>query len=143
MLESAACEIQKLFKSEAKETYFIGYQKTEKVKRAARGKLWSRFVNVRNALRSAEGKTVKKSSPKALVNGMIQIMNCKIFINMFCILFADKKDELEILSTIIEPKEKVLVLWNETFQQRSYILKVSNLSVEELFYRYAALSTSF
>ncbi|KAK4881804.1 hypothetical protein RN001_005123 [Aquatica leii] len=56
--------------------------------------------------------------------------------------YPNKQVELEIFNTIIEPKEKVLELWAETYQQRKTILRASSLTVQEIFDRYAALSTS-
>ncbi|KAK4886077.1 hypothetical protein RN001_002348 [Aquatica leii] len=57
MLDYCAEKIPKIFPNEVKETYYIPYAPKSphhNIKQAAKGKLWSRFVNVRNALRTAE-----------------------------------------------------------------------------------------
>ncbi|KAK4885314.1 hypothetical protein RN001_001585 [Aquatica leii] len=128
MLDYCAEEIPKIFPNEVKETYYIPYAPKSphhNIKQAAKGKLWSRFVNVRNALRTAE------NTNKAANKENVPLKN-----------YLNKQVELEILNTLIEPKEKVLELWAETYQQRKTILRASSLTVQEIFDRYAALSTS-
>ncbi|KAK4882984.1 hypothetical protein RN001_006303 [Aquatica leii] len=128
MLDYCAEEIPKIFPNEVKETYYIPYAPKSphhNIKQAAKGNLWSRFVNVRNALRTAE------NTNKAANKENVPLKN-----------YPNKQVELEILNTLIEPKEKVLELWAETYQQRKTILRASSLTVQEIFDRYAALSTS-
>lgn len=61
----------------------------------------------------------------------------------FCIIDYPNKDaEIELLNTIIEPKDKVVALWRDTYEQRRLALRSSSVTVQELFDRYAALSTS-
>lgn len=59
----------------------------------------------------------------------------------FFLVILEKAEELETLKTIIEPREKVLGLWVDTYKQRKHLLKTS-LSVQEIFDKYAALSTT-
>lgn len=62
MFEEASVEIIKLFPNEQKETYYIPYKKktSSSPKKAPRGRLWSRYHNVRNSLRISE-KTTSRS----------------------------------------------------------------------------------
>lgn len=79
MLEYTADEISKIFPNEVRETYYIPYlpKSPSVLKKAAQGKLWSRFVNVRSAIKTAEN-SVKKDKGILTIKGMFFF---NIFIN--------------------------------------------------------------
>lgn len=114
-------EITRLFPTEAIETYYIPYASpltTGGSKQGARGKLWSRFVNVK-AIRAASrcsSCTVtrsRSSSPKKKEDDEFQK--------------STENKDLIFLKTAIEPFPKILGCWESTHVLRTKIYKTKCL----------------
>lgn len=120
-------EICSLFPGESEETYFIPFSISikdgKKVRSAARGKLWSKYVNVRAALRLLQGST-NKSSRRS-----IQDVECE--------QTREISEKLDILKKIKEPIHKIQALWEETLDSRRKKFKKCHIS--ELFNTFPCL----
>lgn len=118
-------EIVELFPGEQVETYYSPYfsQKTSGLRRPARGKLWSRYLNVRAAYRMANQKTIelKENLPEQTR--------------------LDVQQDIVFLKSAIEPYTKVLNAWDNTVKERQCLYK--NCSVDDIFNDFPCLRTPF
>ncbi|XP_044753547.1 uncharacterized protein LOC123312971 [Coccinella septempunctata] len=132
MFEEASAEIIKLFPNEQKETYYIPYKKKSATspKKAPKGRLWSRYHNVRNLLRITEKttSTSKKILFREDTNG-----------NEILIDHSEDTKNYQLLHTVLEPKTRVIELWKATLKFRKTHFK--NLTIEEIFDEVPALKT--
>ncbi|XP_031350570.1 uncharacterized protein LOC116176215 isoform X3 [Photinus pyralis] len=106
-------EITILFPNEKSETYYIPYIVTEKKKRGVgpKGKLWSRYTNVRTALRNANAFKENENPNKPSEQSQS----------------PNKELQLEFLKTATEPYLKILANWQETYSLRRKLYLNSNL----------------
>lgn len=122
----AAKEIVVLFPSETADTYFIPYNSGRQGfrKAPARGKLWSRYLNVRAALRIA---SAGKSKPESKENTYHEE-------NTF-------EDEIVFLKNAVEPFTKILQSWENS---HSYRLKAyKNESLDKIFDDFPCLKQDY
>lgn len=102
---AAAEEIISLFPGEMKETYFMPYASPKTgLRRPARGKLWSRYVNVKAALRIANQNIME--SPESESCDSVQAIS------------EDIESEILFLKSATEPYPRVLSAWESTFNVR-------------------------
>ncbi|KAJ8909351.1 hypothetical protein NQ315_014971 [Exocentrus adspersus] len=117
-----AKEIVQVFPSETEETYYIPFLAKKAgagLRQPARGKLWSRYINVRAALRNANAamKTTSLPEKEPLL----------------------ESPELKFLKCATEPIVKVIHAWEETFHLRQQFDKEATL--EDIYNTYPALKT--
>ncbi|KAI4454099.1 hypothetical protein MML48_scaffold00000237 [Holotrichia oblita] len=120
----AAEEITKVFPGEKLESYYIPYTSPKSgLRQPARGKLWSRYVNVRAALRLTNENTIHH---RTNINEDVEVTE-------------EKEEALILLKNGIETPHKVLQLWEETYAIRKIKYKKSTL--EEIFRDFPCLNT--
>ncbi|XP_045469071.1 uncharacterized protein LOC123676860 [Harmonia axyridis] len=107
IFETAAEDIVALFPSEEKETYYIPYSSSSKagIRQAARGKLWSKYINVKAALRLANKSLVVKELPSTPCEPSV-------------VTDPEVSTALSFLRAGIEPKVKVISAWESTVKVR-------------------------
>lgn len=110
-------EIEQVFPNEKQDTYYIPYVASGKKNKKGygpKGKLWSRYTNVRSALRSANNLkelTLEHPNDKVLNNGHEN---------------SDKTSDVEnthlsFLKVATEPRIQVEEAWEQTFKARRRI----------------------
>ncbi|KAK9694702.1 hypothetical protein QE152_g33350 [Popillia japonica] len=121
---AAADEIVKFFPNEEQDTYYIPFlsPRANQTRQPARGKLWSRYINVRAALRST--KTNLKSQKDIILE-----------------ICPDDESALNFLKTAVEPYPKILSLWERTYKIRKTIHKKDTL--EHIIKAYPCLGTHY
>ncbi|KAI4455641.1 hypothetical protein MML48_9g00001200 [Holotrichia oblita] len=120
----AAEEITKVFPGEKVESYYIPYTSPKSgLRQPARGKLWSRYVNVRAALRLTNENTIHH---RTNINEDVEVPE-------------EKEEALILLKNGIETPHNVLQLWEETYAIRKIKYKKSTL--EEIFRDFPCLNT--
>lgn len=109
------------------DTYYIPFspKKITGLRQPARGKLWSRFMNVRAALRMAESHREKPHSKPNEKEPEINVLDIP---------------HLTFLKTAIEPYPKIVEAWESTCSIRKELYKDSNL--EEIFNDFPVLKTA-
>lgn len=119
VFQEAAEEIVNLFPGEVKETYFIPYCSGKiGLRQPAKGKLWSRYVNVRAALRIANQSALKlEIAPLSEVNNQCDIYNKEV------------ENDMTFLKHAIEPYPRILKAWENTFQHRKTLYRDCDLDV--------------
>lgn len=102
----ASEEIEQLFPNEKANTYYIPYIPGGKNKKGygPKGKLWSRYTNVRSALRNAN--SIRKESEKE--NKIISPEKAS----------SQETTHLDFLKVATEPFTKILEAWEQTFKLR-------------------------
>lgn len=112
------------FPRECTETYYIPYTpgKNGLRKQGARGKLWSRYVNLKAAFR-----TIKKNDLDNKENLLNLEDNCE--------------DALNFLHVAIEPYNKILQNWENSFAARTRIYKTS--TIEKILEDFPCLATDY
>lgn len=122
----AAEEIVKLFPGEIKDTYFIPYSsvKFSGLRQPAKGKLWSRYVNIKAALRVANRNTIHN---KAIEVSHVEDDNVEA--------------DLIFLKSAIEPYVRIAKAWENTFPFRQKHYK--NAELDQIFSDFPCLSTSY
>lgn len=114
--QQAANEISKLFPGEEPETYYIPYSSVSKGLRIpARGKLWSRYINVKAALRLSNSQLIK-STPEQKNEEKNE----------------ETENELIFLRTAVEPYSRIIKSWDMTYQLR-YQQYIRNKNQDNLF----------
>ncbi|XP_031329003.1 uncharacterized protein LOC116160029 isoform X1 [Photinus pyralis] len=124
----AAKEIINLFPTEKIETYYIPYSppKGSLRRQPARGKLWSRYVNVRAALRLADKYKVTDENKENLV---LEEENDKY------------EHDLAFLKVAVEPQQRVAQCWESTFRIRQKRYKSE--PIETYFEAFPSLKLQF
>lgn len=109
--QRAADEITKLFPGETAETYYIPYSspKLSGRRQSARGKLWSRYTNVKAALRIAY-------AGEASIPKQTDVLEANINQNQI-------NDDLNFIKVAIEPYHKVLQCWEATADVRNKLYR--------------------
>lgn len=125
--EQAAKDIAALFPGEIAETYFVPYRpfKHGLRKQPARGKLWSRYINLKGALRLANaGKEQLIEKPNSS-------------------LIPSKEDEekLRFLKLATEPFDKILSYWEDTFLLRKN--RYRDFELEDIYKDFPCLKLQF
>lgn len=126
----AAEEICQLFPNESKEIYYIPYQRKSGIqpKQSARGKLWSRYCNVKSAL-----KTINNSfQSQQQATSEIEIEED-----------SQVQDLYNALKCMLEPYTKVLQYWERTFAFRRKLFKNKNINIAHIFNEIPALKLHF
>ncbi|CAH0556701.1 unnamed protein product [Brassicogethes aeneus] len=121
----AAKAIVKLFPGELEETYFTPYIASTHGLRCqqARGKLWSRYINLKAALRMSNSQQLK--SPSTTTKPLNE----------------EEESKLTFLNSAIEPYHKILSLWEDTYNLRNNIYK--NKSIEDIYKDFPCLKEAY
>lgn len=120
----AANEIVSLFPGELKETYFIPYISNKTgLRQPARGKLWSRYVNVKAALRVANQNIIKQDPPMMIEEN------------------AEEDTDLLFLHTATEPYPRIMQAWEKTVEKRRKIYR--DCKIEKIFEDFPCLKTEY
>lgn len=120
----ATKEIISLFPGELKETYFIPYTSHKTgLRQPARGKLWSRYVNVKAALRVANQNIIKQDPP------------------IVCEVNAEEDADLVFLHTATEPYPRILQAWERTVEIRKRMYR--DCKIEKIFQDFPCLKTEY
>lgn len=116
-------EIETIFPNEKAETYYVPYSPGGKSKKrqGPKGKLWSRYVNVRSALRHANSFKESKNQKENK---------------------SPKKDPIEIahldfLKVATKPYTKIIEAWEQTFKLRKRLYL--NADLEKIFQDFPCL----
>ncbi|KAJ8910661.1 hypothetical protein NQ315_016039, partial [Exocentrus adspersus] len=126
----ATDEITNLFPGEVKESYYMPYCSAKTgLRKPARGKLWSRYVNVKAALRLANQSLIQKE----LGNKEESVPT---------VLAPEIEAELVFLKTGIEPRARILSAWEQTFDLR-YKLYFNDKKIEDLTEIFPCLKTEY
>lgn len=129
-LKKASEEIVKTFPNETEETYFIPYKSGKsRLRQPAKGKLWSRYVNVRAALRMANQHMTPKESVSQGVSDYSES------------LLDEENADLTFLKAGVEPYPRVYLAWENTFALRQKLYK--NSTIEEIFNSFPCLKMDF
>lgn len=113
---AAAQEIVKVFPGEITETYYIPYSSGKTgLRHPARGKLWSRYVNVRAALRLVNQNVLSADLDSSCSYKQNSEVN------------EGTESELTFLKSAIEPYVRVLQAWESTFTIRQSLYKNATL----------------
>ncbi|XP_044752694.1 uncharacterized protein LOC123312369 [Coccinella septempunctata] len=121
-------EIVQLFPNEVTETYYIPYVSSKHGlrKQAARGKLWSRYLNVRALLRMT-------SDPKKIeseVEGEREDSD-------------ELKNDLIFLESAVEPFVRILESWERTFDYRQNLFKEPSFEIDKIFNKFPCLKMPY
>lgn len=100
-------EIIKLFPGEEIDTYYVPYASKTKLglRVPARGKLWSRYLNIKAALRVAN-------------RSLVPMANCDQE-NLSRSPLEEEKKELNFLKSAVEPYIRIVQAWENTFTIRT------------------------
>lgn len=120
-------EIESIFPNEEISTYYVPYAPGEKNKRGSgpKGKLWSRYINVRTALRIANS-----SQQASIVTPKSPDENNPILVQ-----------HLDFLKVGTEPYNKILEAWEETFKLRKKIYL--NCPLEKIYHDFPCMKLNF
>ncbi|KAF5270819.1 hypothetical protein FQR65_LT17794 [Abscondita terminalis] len=125
----AASEIIDLFPRESPDTYYIPYTggKISGLRRQpARGKLWSRYINVKGALRLAASQT---STSTSVIHAELPVPD------------DDQEESLTFLKNNIGPYNKVLLKWEQTYEIRRKLHR--NEDIDKIFSDLPVLKQSY
>ncbi|CAH1183900.1 unnamed protein product [Phaedon cochleariae] len=126
---AAADEIVFLFPGEMKETYFMPYSSPKTgLRRPARGKLWSRYVNVKAALRIAN-QNIMESPGSESCSESVQAIS------------EDIESEILFLRSATEPYPRVLSAWESTFNVRK--LRYKDCGIQQVLDAFPCLKMSY
>lgn len=130
-----AKEISSLFPGESEEVYFIPYSSGKGTlrKQPARGKLWSRYINLKAQIR-----LLNRDSNKSSNNTCSNIDNTECDVENITYECAKSFD---FITKNVAPFPKVLQNWEETFDYRNK--KYSHSSIEEIFKTFPPLKTDY
>lgn len=117
-------EILTIFPRESAETYYIPHSRTNKNTRfSARGKLVSKYHNIRAALRSLNPENKKLENKE--IEKPLEIT-------------SDCAEKLNYLKTALEPFPKILQFWEETLQFRRK--KYRTATIDKIFQAFPCLT---
>ncbi|KAJ8910967.1 hypothetical protein NQ315_003660 [Exocentrus adspersus] len=123
----AAQEIIKLFPSEQADTYYIPYCSPKTgLRQPARGKLWSRYVNVKAALRLAD---LPPKAPLSIRGDEKENVS------------EESEAQLAFLKIGVEPYTKVLQAWQDTHSLRRNLYK--NKTLDDIYENFPCLKTQY
>lgn len=128
----AAQEIAAFFPGETVETYYMPYKPSRHGLRRqpARGKLWSRYINLKAALRIANAACNERSSTP-INSETVSRINA-----------TEKLEEkLSFLKVALEPFDKILSYWEDTYDIRKKAYGESELY--DIFKEFPCLKLNF
>ncbi|KAB0790730.1 hypothetical protein PPYR_01501 [Photinus pyralis] len=124
----AAKEIAELFPGESEHTYYIPYSSSKKGLRRqpARGKLWSRYINLKAALRlvNAANADVEQENVPSTSNTSY-----------------DEEEKIAFLKVAVEPFDKILSYWEDTYLIRQR--KCKSYELEDIYKEFPCLSLHY